>query len=116
MAVFDLPVRFEIPDAWLRAARVESFKPTARAFAASPDPEFPTQLLRLADVAPPWRAPGVPWFDEPRMVRILRGFRDGDLLPPIRVDEPPVATLFRFHVREGFHRYYASAAVGFPDL
>ena len=53
---------------------------------------------------------------EDRMVPILRGFRNGDVLPPIEVDEPPNEIGRRFRVRDGFHRFYASVAVGFSHL
>lgn len=50
------------------------------------------------------------------MTSILRGICTGDALPAIVVDEPPTNEGLRYRVREGFHRYYASAAAGFTHV
>ena len=50
------------------------------------------------------------------MLRILRGFRKGDAIPPVAVFELPDATKFRYRLHDGFHRFYASIAVRFSRI
>ena len=75
----------------------------------------PTQLVALLYVAPPKRAPGVPWFDEDRMIQVLQAMCSGIALPPIEVWRG-VPGEARLSPRDGFHRFYASVALGFPML
>lgn len=110
------PIEFEIPDQWWAAAGMNGWKSHASSYVATSDPQYPTTVVPLSEVAAPVRNKNVAWFKEQRMVDVLRGFRVGDKLPPIEVDEPPTNTGFRYRVRDGFHRYYASAAVGFTQL
>ena len=110
------PVEFEIPDEWFVAAGMTGFSPTAHAYVASSCDQYPTLVVPLQEVAAPTRNQGVTWFHKDRMVPILHGFRNGDVLPPIEVDEPPNKSGLRFRVRVGFHRFYASVAVGFLHL
>lgn len=110
------PIKFEIPDQWWAAAGMNGWEFYASSYVATSDPQYPTAVVPLSEVAAPVRNMNVAWFKEQRIVDILRGFRVGDKLPPIEVDEPPTNTGFRYRVRDGFHRYYASAAVGFIQL
>ena len=110
------PIEFEIPDQWWAAAGMNGWKSHDSSYVATSDPQYPTTVVPLSEVVAPVRNKNVAWFKEQRMVDVLRGFRVGDKLPPIEVDEPPTNTGFRYRVRDGFHRYYASAAVGFTQL
>jgi hypothetical protein len=70
----------------------------------------------MVEIAPPRRAKGVvidfQGFGRERMVKILLGFVAGHSIPPITVHELPEGP-HRYGLREGFHRFYASAAAGF---
>jgi hypothetical protein len=111
-----LPIDFEIPDDWLVTAGVSGFKPAAEAYVAEFEPRWPTAIVPLSQVRPPTRNPGVRWFDKGRMESILRALIAGHALPPIDVHEPPERQDYRYALRDGFHRFYASAATGFPCL
>jgi hypothetical protein len=50
------------------------------------------------------------------MFAILRLIVAGSVLPAIAVHEPPNAVDHRYAVCEGFHRFYASAALGFTNV
>src|SRR5688572_8418510 len=99
---------FEIPDAWWSEAGMSSFTPTAATYRASSDPQWPTMAVHILQVAPPNRAPGVPSFAKERMVDVLRAIRESSPMPPIEVDEPEWDSIFRYRVRDGYHRFYAS--------
>lgn len=100
-------VGFEIPDDWLSQSGVKGVSLNLEHFAF----DGGGHLLEIPVIASPTRNPGVSWFDEKRMLRILKGIALGQPLPAIHVDRPPAPRLL-FRVRNGFHRYYGSIAVG----
>jgi len=73
-------------------------------------------MVAMSDVEPPRRDPGIEPFKKYKLVPILFAFRSPECaLPPICVQSLPTSRSgYRYRVQNGFHRYYASAAVGFP--
>jgi hypothetical protein len=110
------PFEFEIPDEWWNAAKMPGWKPETSSFAASSDASFPTILISIDEAEPPIRGPGIKCFFPNQMVPILKAFRNGIELPPIQVHRPPEIRNFSYQIRDGFHRFYASVAVGFSQL
>lgn len=107
---FHIPHEFEIPDEWWIASGIANFKVNVEGYrSTSPSPV----MIRIEAIRPPRRNPGVIWFERERMEAILKGFVNGDYLPPIEVNETPDDKEFRYRVQNGFHRYHASVAVGF---
>lgn len=103
-----------IPDAWWEAASMIGFTPSTNAFGVDPQTSD-IVFVAMSDILPPERDSGIKQFDEQRMSSILNAIRGGVFLPPVEVYEklsPP----YRYKVYDGYHRYYASAAVGFVDL
>lgn len=108
-------VVIEVPDAWLATARVEGFAPSSMCFHFVPNEEWPVSQLSFAEIDPPVRNTGVVGLDCDRSQSILNAFRTNCPLPAIEVDMPPgVGT--RYRVRDGFHRYYLAAAMGYIAL
>ncbi|HMH16764.1 MAG TPA: hypothetical protein VK572_01325 [Burkholderiales bacterium] len=105
---------FEIPDSWWYAAGAHTFTPHRAAYRAFSDPSWPTTLVPLVEVAAPRRDQGVVGLYEDRTVSILRAFVQDIELPPLESHLPPQTT--KLAVRDGFHRYFASIAVGFSLL
>jgi hypothetical protein len=66
-------------------------------------------------IEPPLRNPGTRFFDETRLREILRAFAADFPLPPIEVFASSVHP-YRYRLHNGIHRFYASAAVGFPRI
>lgn len=114
------PCEFEIPDDWLAEAGAAGFVPATRAYRSSADAVF----VPLTDIEPPYRIVRVAkdWrgFDRPRLVSVLRGIIESAEIEPVPLLELPVQefgpTTYRFRVRNGFHRFYASIVVGFEFL
>lgn len=84
------------------------WRPVAVSYTATPDPRYPKTIVPMSEVEAPVRNKGVDWFQKERMVQILKGFRTGDVLLPIEVDEPPTRTNLRYRVHDGFHRLFTS--------
>lgn len=114
------PADFEIPDdCWIQAG-MQGFRPLGRAYcacaAATPIP--------LREIEPPFRLPEYPLdrggFDRARLISLLSGIAAGADIQPVPVIElvrcefPPAP--FRYRVRDGMHRFYASVAAGFECL
>lgn len=115
---FFYPIEFEIPDEWWALAGMTNFTPTTRAFVARSSADYPTTIVPIEVVEPPRR----------QIELEFRGFRQNGIIwalehirlsleqDPISVHEPPDLMAFRYAVKDGFHRFYASAAVGFRFL
>jgi hypothetical protein len=112
---FYYPIEFEIPDDWLAAADISGFTPQHVAYARSPV-DYPSAIVSVRRICPPLRVPGKPWFDQERMVALLQAIKAGVELPPVIVHEPPDQPDFQYAVKDGVHRFYASAAAGFKYL
>ena len=119
-AMPNFPCEFEIPDDWLTEAGVVGFIPTTAAYRSTSD----AVLVPLAAIEPPYRVLAVPkdWrgFDRSRFISVLKGIVTAAEIEPVPLLELPVfefaPTTYRFRVRNGFHRFYASIVAGFESL
>ena len=107
-------VEFEIPDLWWVESGALRFVRRADAFDATSDPAWPTAVVRAEGVIAPKRDAGVVGLIEERARSILQAIVSGQPLPPLEVHPLPLSNLLA--VRDGFHRYYLSVALGFPAL
>jgi hypothetical protein len=116
----NFPCEFEIPDAWLAEAGATGFTPTTRAYRSSSD----AVPVPLTDIEPPFRVlrAAKDWhgFDRDRFISVLKGIVTAAEIEPVPLLELPVyefgPTTYRFRVRNGFHRFYASIVTGFECL
>lgn len=117
----NFPCEFELPDAWLTEAGMDAFQPSASAYASTPS----AVLVALREIEPPYRAPGHPkdWrgFDRVRLISVLKGIAAGAEIEPVPLRRLPEEAFpdfapYRFRVRNGVHRFYASIAAGFEHL
>jgi hypothetical protein len=112
-------VSFEIPDDWWSFTEMDSFSPKGGRF-------YPyqrsgiigdIQVVPLPHIEPPMRNSGVPLFKKYKMVPILLAFLSPECaLPPVEVQALAPSEMYRFKVYNGYHRYYASIAVGYTKL
>jgi len=109
---------FEIPDDWWACADMKEF-------VRGDCMQYPcnatgrVEIVSIADIEPPTRSQGIPFFKKYKLVPILLAFHSPECaLPPVTVQKPNALaeTRFRYKVHNGFHRYYASIAVGFTSL
>jgi hypothetical protein len=125
MVVFHHGLRIELPDPWWAEAEMAGFVPRARTFRPDVNAEKGVEIFEASveDVAPLKRAPGVGIFNDnkeatarERVVRILRGFREGAQIPPIHLTKLTPAAAFRYKIGNGSHRFYCSLAAGFSHV
>lgn len=116
----NFPGDFEIPDDWLTEAGTVGFVPSAQAYRSSSD----AILVPLTHIEPPYRVVTVAkdWrgFDRTRFISVLKGVVTAAEIEPVPLLELPVfefaPNTYRFRVRNGFHRFYASIVAGFECL
>ena len=105
---------FEIPDEWWESGRV-SFTGNVSNYAYPTDAN--TQLVSMDELAAPLRDGGLIWFrNRDSVVNLLQGMCEGAILPPIPVWSKGTKHPTKFVVRDGFHRYYLSLAMGFTEI
>ncbi|WP_197338870.1 hypothetical protein [Ralstonia solanacearum] len=79
--------------------------------------EMRSTVVSIEDVEPPLRDGGKIWFrDRETVIRLLDGMRNGAELPPIEVWSKGKKNSTHHVVRDGFHRFYLSLAVGFTEI
>jgi hypothetical protein len=106
-------ISFNVPDDWLALAGAQDFKRASPSFSASSDPRWPTVLLPIVEVDAPVRDVGIVGLHEERTISILQAIVAAEALPPIEVHQTPSAVPGRLSVRDGYHRYFLSIALGF---
>ncbi len=72
-------------------------------------------IVGLGAIAPVNRT-RVPPFDRCRLLCVLRGIANDRFIPPIHVETRRNAYRYKFELRDGFHRFWASAAYGFTHI
>jgi hypothetical protein len=110
---------FEIPDDWWSFAEMDSFSPKGGGFYPYQQSGITADMcvVPLSDIEPPIRNSGVPPFKKYKMVPILLAFLSPECaLPPVEVQPLMPSETYRFKVYNGYHRYYASVAVGYTKL
>jgi hypothetical protein len=117
-------LQIEIPDDWWTEAGMRGFIPTFTAYRVNQKlfPNF--REVPMQDIAPVSRSPGVDIFNDSiaegsareRVVRILRGFRFDDAIPPVEIVEAQAGRPCRYELVHGGHRFYCSLAAGFKRV
>jgi hypothetical protein len=98
---------------------MDSFSPSGGGFYPYRQSEITGDIyvVPLSDIEPPMRNSGVPPFKKYKMLPVLFAFLSPECaLPPVEVQCLAPSETYRFKVHNGYHRYYASAAVGYTSL
>lgn len=81
--------------------------------------------VRIGDVAPVRRAPGVAIFNNDkargltarqRVVSIFIGVQSCATFPPVKIVPLPVGDAHKYKLVEGVHRFYCSLSAGFTSV
>jgi len=118
-------LKIELDDAWWAEAGMANFVPTGRAFrpdleAAKGEAVFEARIDEVCSLK---RNPGVGIFHDneeatarQRVIRILKGFREGAAIPPVILVKDTSGSVFRYKIGHGSHRFYCSLAAGFSHV
>jgi hypothetical protein len=109
---------FEIPDDWWSFAEMDKFSPAPGGFYVFPfELADDVTVVFVSDVEPPKRNPGVQGLKKHKLMPVLFAMADPQgVLPPIPVTGTETGSRYRFRALDGYHRYYASVAVGYTKL
>jgi len=115
-------LQIEIPDDWWTEAGMRGFAPTFTAYRVNQKLFRNVREVFITDVRPVIRNLGVGIFNDSieegssareRVVRILRGFRFDNAIPPVEIVEGQPGYPYRYKLVHGAHRLYCSLAAGF---
>jgi hypothetical protein len=115
---FSIPastLQFAIPDEWWQFCALNTFRPRSEFYPYARD--FTTvQAVPLTQIEPPLRDADVPPFKKYKLVPVLLGFTSPECaIQPVRVSEQ-TGGRYTYRVLNGYHRFYASIAVGYLKL
>lgn len=119
-------IYYYLDDEWWTEAGMQGFRPPGRSYCPDPSafPNLPTSVVSIDEVEPLKRKGSHGVFnDSPeygtahdRVVRILRGFRDGLPIPPVKVAQLHAGQRYKFKLVHGAHRFYCAVASGFSHV
>jgi len=117
-------LQIEMPDDWWTEAGMRGFVPTFTAYRVNQRLFRDVREVPIKDVGPVLRDPGVGIFNDSeeegsareRVVRILRGFRFDDAIPPVEIVQGPAGYPYQHMLVHGAHRFYCSLAAGFKSV
>jgi hypothetical protein len=116
---------FEISDEWLAEAGLIGFVPSHQSYLADHQAFRDIFEVRIADVAPVRRNLSCGVFNDDadtrltakeRCMKILRGFANGDAIPPVLIVKQNPDTRYLYRLTHGAHRFYLSIGAGFTHV
>ena len=116
---------FELPDAWWKEGGFPGPMPASLSYVAGAiEREGALALVPVSDIEPVRRnlSHGV-FNDNPdsgtareRVVRLLKGFRHGEPIPPVEILRRPKGAGTPYRLYAGVHRLYCAVAAGFSHV
>lgn len=115
-AVPGAQLRFAIPDEWWRFCDMQTFRPSTHFYLYAPGFDN-AATVPITEIEPPVREAGIPSFRKYKLVPVLLAFTSPErVLPAVRAERLDTAGRYRYRVLNGYHRFYASVAVGYSSL
>lgn len=115
-------LQVELPDEWWIGAEMTGFVPRTVAYRVDHNLFENVQEVRIEEVGSVRRNLGAGIFNNSeeqgsareRVLRILRGFRLDNAIPPVEIVEGQYP--YRYKLVHGAHRFYCSLAAGFTSV
>lgn len=109
-------IEFEIPQDWWLLCDMNTWNVEDYKYYPHNGSLRETKFADIAHIEPPTRNNGIALFTKYKLVPILLAFTSPDCaLPPVEVRAYSSGP-YKYTVVDGYHRYYASLAVGYPML
>jgi len=116
-------LQIELNDDWWAEAGMDNFVPTSCSYRVAQTNQQVHEVL-IDEVGPVQRGAGVGIFNDSieegsardRVIRILRGFRLGEPIPPVEIVAQRAECPHRYKLVHGAHRFYCSLAAGFTHV
>jgi hypothetical protein len=112
----DITFQYKIPEPWLIEAGIKAFSFSVSSYVSTPNNGYKTLIVKISDIKPPNRNPGVHTFVKRRMTDILKNIRTSTPMHPIEINPLEGDSNYKYCVEDGFHRYYASQQIGFTKI
>ena len=117
----DHGLQVELPGEWWIGAEMTGFVPRTVAYRVDHNLFENVQEVRIEEAGSVRRNAGVGIFNNSeeqgsareRVLRILRGFRSDNAIPPVEIVEGQAGWPYRYKLIHGAHRFYCSLAAGF---
>ncbi len=104
-----------MPVEWLREVGMEFFVPNSLHYQVNQ--AHCSKIVSINEIEPPLRDNGNRWFrDKETVVEILQQVRTEKEIEPIEVWSKKKKNSIKYVVRDGFHRFYISVALGFREI
>ena len=117
---------YDLPDEWWQEAGMQTFVPMHRTYVSSIPSTFDEKLIEVAieNLEPLLRKGSHGVFNDnsefgtahDRVLRILRGFIEGAILPPVKVTRLNSSYPLRYRLIDGAHRTYCAIAAGYSHV
>lgn len=108
-------VSFTIPDEWWTFCEMTTFRPVSKLYLYTRNCSEAI-VVPITEIEPPVRDAGMPPFRKYKLVPVLLAFTSpGCALPPVPVEQLDTGS-YQYRPINGYHRFYASVAVGYPML
>ena len=115
MKIERLNYGFDFPDEWIEELPIPKILPNKENYLFDPSPDV--LLIDILDICPNIRGIGVPIFaDKEKTFNIIRGFINGDFIPPVNVAENNSSSPFKYRLTDGCKRLHCSVMVGFTKI
>jgi|SRR5713226_3933377 len=118
-------LQVDLPDDWWTEAEMQGFVPAFTAYRVDHNLFQDVLEVLIEDVGPVHRNAGVGIFNDSeeegcsareRVLRILRGFRLNNTIPPVKIVSGQPGYAYRYKLVHGVHRFYCSLAAGFTSV
>jgi hypothetical protein len=107
-------LKIEFPDEWWAEAGMADFVPPTRRYRTIADSKILT--VSIQDVGPVDDTRRQIFRDKADVLKILRGFRLGDAIPPVEVVDGKPDYGHPYKLIDGTHRFYCSLRAGFTHV
>jgi len=106
----------DVPDEWWEFCGMSDWRPQSLLYPYKPSNDQQVDVVNISDIEPPQRDPGVAPFKKYKLVPVLLAFQSPECaLPPVCIADSTNGA-GRHLLLNGFHRYYASVAVGYTQI